>query len=243
MIADGDALAGVGAIACDVGGTVLDWHGGVSGALTGVVPEPEALARRWRRIAIGGLRNSSLVGPAATDAVHDTSLVAAIAAQHLDPLDPAIHRQLVGAWRTIAAWPDVAAGLARLRSHVRCCTLTLLDTALVVDASRRNGLVWDAVFTCEMIGARKPSPEVYEVAATWLGLEPSQVLMVASHGNDLRAAAAVGYRTAFVRRPYEWGPTGPVEEPPQEAQFVVEGFGALADLFEARVAGLGGSLR
>ena len=34
-----------------------------------------------------------------------------------------------------------------------------------------------------------------------LGLEPAQCLMVASHNDDLRAAAACGLCTAFIRRP------------------------------------------
>ena len=36
-------------------------------------------------------------------------------------------------------------------------------------------------------------------------LEPSQVMMVAAHSNDLAAAAACGLRTAFVARPEEFG--------------------------------------
>ena len=36
--------------------------------------------------------------------------------------------------------------------------------------------------------------------------------MVAAHANDLAAAAGQGLRTAFVRRPQEWG-TGKAEIP------------------------------
>jgi 2-haloacid dehalogenase len=32
--------------------------------------------------------------------------------------------------------------------------------------------------------------------------------MVAAHRDDLEAARALGLRTAFVRRPLEWGPDG-----------------------------------
>jgi 2-haloacid dehalogenase len=39
--------------------------------------------------------------------------------------------------------------------------------------------------------------------------------MVAAHGGDLRAAAALGLRPLFVRRPHEWGPAGG-DEPPAE---------------------------
>ena len=42
----------------------------------------------------------------------------------------------------------------------------------------------------------KPVPKVYLTGADWLGLQPSEVMMVAAHNNDLRAARALGFRTA-----------------------------------------------
>ena len=40
-----------------------------------------------------------------------------------------------------------------------------------------------------------------------LGLRPHQVMMVAAHNGDLLAATSVGFKTAFVPRPDEYGPT------------------------------------
>ena len=45
------------------------------------------------------------------------------------------------------------------------------------------------------------------VATEWDG-KPADVMMVAAHLGDLRAAKGVGLRTAFVTRPLEYGPTG-----------------------------------
>lgn len=44
------------------------------------------------------------------------------------------------------------------------------------------------------------------MAAELLGLQPHQVMMVAAHSDDLKGAQAVGFRTAFVHRPQEYGP-------------------------------------
>jgi len=55
----------------------------------------------------------------------------------------------------------------------------------------------------------KPHAEAYATAARWMGLEPAQILMVACHDFDLNAAHQAGFRTAFVRRPAEWGPADP----------------------------------
>ena len=43
------------------------------------------------------------------------------------------------------------------------------------------------------------------MACELLGLAPSEVMMVAAHRNDLRAAQDCGLRAAFVERPREFG--------------------------------------
>jgi 2-haloacid dehalogenase len=53
---------------------------------------------------------------------------------------------------------------------------------------------------------------------------------VACHNFDLNAAQAVGFRTAFVRRPDEWGPEGPPDpNPNRDYDFIVDRFDELAD--------------
>ncbi len=49
-------------------------------------------------------------------------------------------------------------------------------------------------------------PEAYRRTAGFLDLPPAACLMVAAHNDDLVAAAAQGFRTAFVARPREHGP-------------------------------------
>ena len=51
------------------------------------------------------------------------------------------------------------------------------------------------------------------MAPRLLALEPGQVMMVAAHPDDLRAAGESGLRTAYVPRPLEFGP-GKKAEPP-----------------------------
>ncbi len=102
--------------------------------------------------------------------------------------------------------------------------------SLIVDVSRRNGIDWDAVIPCEMLRVYKPLPDAYRRAAKFLAVEPHEILMVACHNFDLDAARGVGYRTAFVRRPEEWGAAGPPDPVPNPAtDIVVDGFAELAD--------------
>ena len=120
--------------------------------------------------------------------------------------------------------------LARLRRRYVCVSFTILSLSLVIDVSRRNAILWDAVVPCEMLRVYKTRPEAYRRAAAHLAVEPREILMVACHNFDIDAARGEGYRTAFVRRPEEWGPAGPPDANPNPAiDLVVAAFAELAE--------------
>ncbi|GJO46369.1 hypothetical protein NJB1907E78_22060 [Mycobacterium marinum] len=97
------------------------------------------------------------------------------------------------------------AGLTRLKTKFTLATLSNADVSAVVNISKRAALPWDVIFAAEMAGVFKPDPAAYRMAVGYLGCEPAEVMMVASHKYDLRAAARLGLRTAFVARPLEFG--------------------------------------
>ena len=137
-------------------------------------------------------------------------------------------------WHGLDAWPDFVPALQQLRQHRACVSFTILSLSLIIDVSRQNGIDWDAVIPCEMLRVYKPLPDAYRRAAAFLAVEPREILMVACHNFDLDAARGVGYRTAFVRRPDEWGPAGPPDPVPNPAtDIVVDGFAELAAHFGA----------
>ncbi len=114
-------------------------------------------------------------------------------------------------WHRLQPWPDSAAGLARLRERFVVATLSNGPVALLVDLARAGGLTWDCILSAELARAYKPDPVVYETAAALLDSAPTEIMMVACHPSDLRAAQAVGMRAAYVARPLEWGPDRPPE--------------------------------
>jgi 2-haloacid dehalogenase len=62
-------------------------------------------------------------------------------------------------------------------------------------------------------------------------LEPPEVMMVAAHLGDLKAAKSVGLRTAFVPRPLELGPNGkPDLKPDASVDVTVKDFVELAQV-------------
>jgi 2-haloacid dehalogenase len=138
--------------------------------------------------------------------------------------------KIASAWHRLDAWPDFVPALSKMRRRYHCVSFTILSLSLVIDVSRRNGIYWDAVIPCEMLGVYKTHPEAYRRTARLMHVEPAEVLMVACHNFDLDAARSEGYRTAFIRRPDEWGPSGPPDPTPNPAtDLVVDGFAELAD--------------
>jgi 2-haloacid dehalogenase len=97
-------------------------------------------------------------------------------------------------------------GLSRLKRKFIIAPCSNGNIALMVNMAKRAGLPWDCILGAEIARAYKPTPETYLVSCRALGLAPANVLMVAAHNRDLKAAKDAGLATAFVARPKEHGP-------------------------------------
>ena len=223
------------ALTFDTGGTILDWHRGISGAFAaagaarGLKADWAEVTSEYRRRSLKGIVNAE--HPAYNfDDVHRAKLDEVITEFRLDALTAADRDAIWRTWHALDAWPDFAQALARLRKRYVVASFTLLTTSLVIDVSKKNGIDWDAIISCEMIDVYKTRPESYRAAAKWLQLEPAEILMVACHNFDLDGARACGFQTAFVRRPDEWGPGGPPDPNPNPAcTIAVDDFAELAN--------------
>lgn len=128
---------------------------------------------------------------------------------------PAADREaLVHGWRQLRPWPDSRAGLDRLRRKYLTATLSNGHLALLADLLKFADLRVDAVLSAQLAGSYKPDARVYLTALDLLDCRPEDAGMVAAHPSDLHAAAALGLRPCYVRRPLEWGPGTPPADPP-----------------------------
>jgi 2-haloacid dehalogenase len=221
----------------DVFGTLVDWRGSLLdecadlSSRSGVDADWAAVVDDWRRAyqpALDRVRAGSEWRD--LDALQHETLVEALD-RHGVALQAEDRETLVRAWRRLRPWPDTRAGLERLRSGFHTATLSNGHVALLVDLFRFAHLRVDAILSAQLADSYKPDPRAYSRAAELLGCEPGQAAMVAAHGDDLVAAARVGLRPIFVRRPEEWGPGGGEEPPTGLAGLVVAGgLEHLADL-------------
>lgn len=230
----------IDALIFDTGGTVFDWHTAVKsslealGAARGLDADWGAVTKTWRR------QSTTMVDVAMPvengrvsidmDEVLRRTLTTTLAEHHVAGFDDADAEVLVAGWRGMLAWPDAASALHRLRSSYVISPFTILKAALVIEASRRSGISWDAVISCEMIGIYKTHRPAYETAARWLDLPIDRIMMVTTHNNDLEAAHRYGFATAFVERPREWNDI-PSPDPTASplADLVATDFDDLAD--------------
>jgi 2-haloacid dehalogenase len=201
----------VKALFFDVFGTLVDWRSGVAAAAEtvlrpqGIVLDWIAFADAWRdqyQPAMEAVR-SGAVAYAKLDVLHRRTLQKILPQFGLEDLKDIDLDRLTLAWHQLDAWPDVQAGLSRLRQRYLIAPLSNGNTALMCDLARRNDLRWDAILGADYARAFKPMNEVYLAAAEAFNLLPAQCVMCAAHASDLQAAAANGLRTAYIARPQE----------------------------------------
>jgi 2-haloacid dehalogenase len=142
------------------------------------------------------------------DGLHRMSLDRLLVDFNLGSLTEAEKDDLNHAWHRLTPWPDSVAGLTRLKKRFIIAPLSNGNISLMTDMAKRAGLPWDCILGAELVRHYKPDREVYQSAAYLLDLAPVDVMMVAAHLGDLRAAKSSGLQTAFVPRPLEFGPGG-----------------------------------
>jgi len=209
-------LTTVKALVFDTFGTVVDWR-------TSVTQEVQQLAKKkgfevdgakfadaWRagyapamnRVRTGDLPWTRL------DALHRMILDKLLVDFKINGLSESEIDTLNHAWHRLRPWPDSVSGLTRLKKRFIIAPLSNGNIALMTNLAKFGGLPWDCILGAELARHYKPDPEVYKSAADFLDLKVSDIMMVAAHLADLKAAKNVGLKTAFVPRPLEYGSGG-----------------------------------
>ena len=221
--------AEIRALTFDVFGTVVDWRHGIIragealGRAKGLDVDWARFADAWRALyqpALSRVRDGEI--PWATlDKLHRDSLLRLLEEFRIGGLAVGEIDDLNMAWHRLDPWPDSVDGIARLKQRFIVVTLSNGNVSLMVDMAKRAGLPWDAILGAEVARHYKPQPEAYLTTARLLALEPDQCLMVAAHHSDLVAARACGFRTAYVHRPCEFGPTPKDDLPPDHGHDLI----------------------
>jgi 2-haloacid dehalogenase len=218
----------VRALAFDVFGTVVDWRASLIGELEefgnqqGVERDWGKFADDWRAgyvPAMNLVRRGELPWTRLDD-LHRRILDELLRDAAIDASDDDVDH-LNRAWHRLDPWPDSVAGLHRLKERFTITTLSNGNVSLLTDMAKRAGLPWDCVLSAEIFGHYKPDREAYLGCADILDVAPDELMLVAAHPSDLRAARDAGLRTGYVDRPLEWGQAGRYRVPFEPDEFDV----------------------
>ena len=209
-------MNGVKALLFDTFGTVVDWRGSVarmaeraakSKGFNGL--DGDAFARSWRAgyrpgmaPVISGQRPWTPI-----DVIHRERLDVILEEFEIASLfDDDARADLNLSWHRLDPWPDSVPGLLRLKRRFVIGPLSNGSTMLLANMAKRAGIPWDLIMSSDVTKAYKRHPNAYLNACSAMGLQTSEVMMCAAHNDDLEAAQSHGMRTAYINRPYEYGP-------------------------------------
>jgi len=229
----------VKALVFDVFGTVVDWRSSLIADFTqwsatrGIKADWTALVDGWRAVytaSMDDVRKHPERGYMILDKLHRQSLEKLVAQLAIEGLTEADLQYLTSGWHRLHPWADSVAGLTRLKTKYIISPLSNGNVALLTNMAKFAGLPWDLILSAELFEHYKPDPESYLGAARVLCLAPGEVMMVAAHNHDLRAAQKLGLKTAFVARPTEYGPLQKHDfEAKGDWDIVARDFGGIAD--------------
>ncbi|KAH7316869.1 HAD-like domain-containing protein [Stachybotrys elegans] len=196
------------AVFFDFMGTCLDWHGSVVATLPPSIPREESskFALEWRRQYF--LSNSARLAQSLSPEDIDITLARTLEAL-LDQspnikahVDSTLKPELVAAWHRQPTWLEVPAAIRRIRQDLGLETFVHGNgtVRLQLDLTRFAGLSFNMLFSSELLGVYKPSPEAYLKALDLVKLRPEEVVMVAAHAYDLRGAQRCGMKTVYIHR-------------------------------------------
>jgi 2-haloacid dehalogenase len=188
--------------AFDAYGTLFDVHSAAARSAATLGPRWERLSDIWRtkqleytwvRAASGRRESFAAITEASLDFA--ATIVGGVTASE--------RAALLDAYRTLDAYPEVAATLQALKAHGATLAILsngdpdMLDTAV---AAAGLGGLFDAVLSVEAAGTFKPMASVYCLVTDRYGLAPAAVAFVSSNRWDIAGAKAFGFTCHWVNR-------------------------------------------
>ncbi|KAJ5602264.1 HAD-like domain-containing protein [Penicillium lagena] len=196
------------AVFFDFMGTCLDWHSSVAQSFPPAITKDDAskLALDWRRFYFIENNQRLLQGcdPEDIDITLSRVLDQVLEQypEHKLHIDSEVKEQMIAAWHAQPAWPEVQKAIQTIREELDLEVFVHANgtTRLQLDLTRSSGLGFNMLFSSQLLGVYKPSPEAYKKALQLVKLQPEEVVLVAAHAYDLRGAQSVGMKTIYIHR-------------------------------------------
>jgi 2-haloacid dehalogenase len=183
----------------DCYGTLIDWNGGIAGAMAALWPEAnrERLIQAYHTVEPLIEEQQSL--PYREVLARGLRAVAAIEGL---PLAPEQEHTLADSLPTWAPFPEVPAALNTLRERGwKLGILSNTDPDLLAASLRQIGVPVDVAVTAAEAGSYKPAPGHWETFQRLSGADPAQhVHVAASLFHDIAPALTLGIPAVWINR-------------------------------------------
>jgi 2-haloacid dehalogenase len=198
----------------DAYGTLFDVHSAVSRLGGEIGADAQRFSELWRTKQLEYSWVRTLMS-AYRDFWQLTEDALDFALAKFPAVDRGLRRELLGAYRTLEPFPEVAGVLGALRETG--ARLAILSNgspdmlAAAVSSAKLTGLL-DEVFSIDAIRTYKTHPDTYRLVADAWGIEPRRVSFQSSNRWDIAGAARFGFDTVWVNRtgqPDEYGDLAP----------------------------------
>ena len=195
-------FGGISVCVFDAYGTLFDYNTAASRHSAVLGDRAAALANLWRLKQLQYTWLRSLMGRY-TGFWQVTGEALDFAMGELGIEDEALRANLMEAYLTLDAYPEVTETLTTLKAHgLRTAILSNGEPRMLDAAVEAAGLadLLDAVLSVEEVGIYKPHPSVYRLVVDRLVVAAEGVSFQSSNAWDANGAAAFGFRVAWCNR-------------------------------------------
>ena len=186
----------------DAYGTLFDYNVAALRHVSVLGDRAGALADTWRLKQLQYTWLRSLMGQyTGFWRVTGEALDYAMAALGIE--DQALRADLMDAYLTLDAYPEVPETLATLKAHGLKTAILSNGEPRMLDAAVEAAAIGDrldAVLSVEDVGIYKPHPTVYQLVVDRLDVPAERVSFQSSNAWDANGAAAFGFRVAWCNR-------------------------------------------
>jgi 2-haloacid dehalogenase len=198
------------AITFDCYGTLVDWEGGITSFLHGVLREKGSNVSVAELVRVREDFDFELV----QDTYHGYKEIL-----HLSLREtfnqfgiPYANRDGDSLAESVPTWPifkDAKPALDRLAQITNLAIISNIDNDMIEKTKSRLGIKFHFTVTAQDVGAYKPGIRPFQVALQKLGCNAGDVLHVSSGFRyDIPPARQLGFRTAWINRKHEKKPLG-----------------------------------
>lgn len=163
----------------------------------------ETVLREWFSLLLLHSQVATLAGPYFDFATLAKAALQMTAASRKVRVAEADMSAILTGILSLPAHPEVPAALAMLQEDgLRLVTLTNSSQRAVDEQMSNAGIAkyFERNFSVDTVKRYKPAPEPYRMVASELGVETTDLRMVAAHAWDIVGAMRAGCATAFVTR-------------------------------------------